>query len=91
MNKLVLGVATLALSAGAASAQVVYPGYSYAPYGYGYYDYAPYGYGYGYGVPLYAYAATGFYGCYPTFDYSTGWNEFCPGSGYVFGPGYIHP
>jgi hypothetical protein len=31
MNKLVLGVATLALSAGAASAQVVYPGYSYAP------------------------------------------------------------
>src|SRR5215470_13367195 len=70
MNKLVLGVATLALSAGAASAQVVYPGYSYAPYGYGYYDYAPYGYGYG--VPLYAYAATGFYGCYPTFDYSTG-------------------
>ena len=91
MNKLVLGVATLALSAGAASAQVVYPGYSYAPYGYGYYDYAPYGYGYGYGAPLYAYAATGFYGCYPTFDYSTGWNEFCPGSGYVFGPGYIHP
>ena len=89
MNKLVLGVATLALSAGAASAQVVYPGYSYAPYGYGYYDYAPYGYGYG--VPLYAYAATGFYGFYPTFDYSTGWNEFCPGSGYVFGPGYIHP
>jgi hypothetical protein len=92
MKKLVLGVATLALSAGVASAQVVYPGYSYAPYGYGYYDYAPYGYGYayGYGAPLYAYAATGFYGCYPTFDYSTGWNEFCPGSGYVFGPGYIH-
>jgi hypothetical protein len=36
MDKLVLGVAALALSAGAASAQVVYPGYGYAPYGYGY-------------------------------------------------------
>jgi hypothetical protein len=33
MDKLVLGVAALALSAGAASAQVVYPGYGYAPYG----------------------------------------------------------
>ncbi len=30
--------------------------------------------------------ATG-YACYPTFDYSTGWNEFCPGSGYVFATG----
>ncbi len=30
--------------------------------------------------------ATGYY-CYPTFDYSTGWNEFCPGWGYVFGTG----
>jgi hypothetical protein len=54
---LVLGVATLALSAGVASAQApnvpVYPGSGYAPYGYGYtpygYGYAPYGYGYGYG------------------------------------------
>jgi hypothetical protein len=56
MDKLVLGVATLALSAGAASAQAVYPGYGYAPYGYGY---APYGYGYGYAAtaPLYDYAA----------------------------------
>ena len=41
---LVLGVvATLALSAGAASAQAVYPRYGYAPHGYGYYNY---GYGY---------------------------------------------
>jgi hypothetical protein len=46
MDKLVLGVAALALSAGAASAQVVYPGYGYEPYGHGYtatgplYDYA---------------------------------------------------
>jgi hypothetical protein len=40
---LVLGVAALALSAGAASAQVVYPGYGYAPsYGYGYAGYNGY-------------------------------------------------
>ena len=57
MDKLVLGVATLALSAGAASAQALYPSYGYEPYGYGYtataplYDYAgpasatPHGYG----------------------------------------------
>ena len=54
MDKLVLGVATLALSAGAASAQAVYPGYGYAPYGYGY---APSGYGYAATAPLYDYAA----------------------------------
>ncbi len=47
MDKLVLGVATLALSAGAASAQAVYPGYGYAP---------PYGYGYAATAPLYDYA-----------------------------------
>ena len=23
--------------------------------------------------------------CYPTFDYSTGWNQFCPGYGFAFG------
>jgi hypothetical protein len=51
MRALVLGVATLAVSAGAASAQVVYPGYGYAPYGYGY---AGYGYG------LYDYAGNGY-------------------------------
>ena len=38
---LVLGVAALALSGGAASAQVVYPSYGYAPYGYGYPATAP--------------------------------------------------
>jgi len=41
MGKLFLGVATLALSTGAASAQWVYPGYGYAPYGYGYAATAP--------------------------------------------------
>jgi hypothetical protein len=25
--------------------------------------------------------------CYPTFDYSTGWNAFCPGTGFAFGTG----
>jgi hypothetical protein len=66
MNKLVLGVATLALSASAASAQAVYPDYGYAPYGYGYaataplYDYAAPGFGYAASAPLYNYAAPGF-------------------------------
>jgi len=32
------------------------------------------GYGFGLGAAL----------CYPTFD-STGWNQFCPGTGFVFG------
>jgi hypothetical protein len=32
---LVLGATALTLSAGATSAQAVYPGYGYAPYGYG--------------------------------------------------------
>jgi hypothetical protein len=68
MGKLVLGVAALALSTGAASAQWVYPGYGYAPYGYGYaataplYDYAAPGYGYagyGYAAPGYAAPAAG--------------------------------
>jgi len=35
------------------------------------------GYGFGMGAAL----------CYPTFDYSTGWNQFCPGTGFVFGTG----
>src|SRR5262249_58553510 len=42
MRLLVLGLATLALSAGVASAQPanpVYPRYGYAPFGYGYYGY----------------------------------------------------
>jgi hypothetical protein len=57
MDKLVLGLATLALSAGAASAQALYPSDGYGPYGYAHiapaplYDYAgpasatPNGYG----------------------------------------------
>ena len=53
MDKLVLGVAALALSTGAASAQVVYPGYGYAPYGYGY---GGYGYDYAATAALYDYA-----------------------------------
>jgi hypothetical protein len=57
MDKLVLGVAALALSTGAASAQVVYPGYGYAPYGYGY---GGYGYDYAATAPLYDYAAPGY-------------------------------
>ena len=28
--------------------------------------------------------------CYPTFDYSTGWNQFCPGIGFVWGTGQSH-
>ena len=73
MKALVVGAAALALSAGAASAQVVYPGYGYAPYGYGYgtygygygaaaplYDYAGPAYGYGVAAPLYNYAAPGY-------------------------------
>src|SRR5215472_8619599 len=33
--------------------------------------------GYGFGL--------GAAGCYNTFDYSTGWNPFCPGIGFVLG------
>jgi hypothetical protein len=36
MRALVFGAAALTLSAGAASAQAVYPSYGHAPYGYGY-------------------------------------------------------
>jgi hypothetical protein len=50
MRALVLGAATLALSAGAASAQWVDPGYGYAPYGYGH---PGYGYDYAATAPLY--------------------------------------
>jgi hypothetical protein len=56
MVKLVLGVAALALSAGAASAQVGYPGYDYgyaAPIA----DLAPPAYGYAPPAPIYNYAA----------------------------------
>ena len=93
MGKLVLGVAALMLSAGAASAQQwVYPGYGYAPYGYGYpsygyaataplYDYA--GAGYGYAAPAYGAPATA----------GTTIIIVTPGSGYsapVVGSGYYN-
>jgi hypothetical protein len=29
-------------------------------------------------------------GCYPTFDYSTGFNQFCLGRGFLWGTGQIH-
>src|SRR5215472_5385196 len=77
MRALVLGVATLALSSGAALAQApaqdVYPGSGYAPFGYGY---APYGYAtpapmYDYSGPAYGYSAPGYgYSGGPTYDYS---------------------
>ena len=53
IKALVLGTATLALSAGVASAQAIYPGSGYAPYGYGY----GYDSGYAATAPLYDYAA----------------------------------
>ena len=57
MRALLIGVATLALSSATASAQVVYPGYGYAPYGYGYAATAPL---YDYAAPGYGYAAPGY-------------------------------
>ena len=57
MRALLIGVATLALSSATASAQVVYPGYAYAPYGYGYAATAPL---YDYAAPGYGYAAPGY-------------------------------
>ena len=32
----------------------------------------------------------GAFGCYPTFDYSTGWNQFCLGRGFLWGTGQTH-
>ena len=37
--------------------------------------------GYGFGL--------GAAGCYPTFDYSTGWNQFCLGRGFLWGTGQL--
>ena len=77
---------------GAAAAGAGYYGAGYGGWGGGWG-------GWGSNRPLYASAALGMggygfglggYGCYPTFDSSTGWNQFCPGSGYVFGTGN-HP
>ena len=41
-------------------------------------------------IPTLAQVGMGAAGCYPTFDYSTGWNAFCPGTGFAFGTGQIH-
>ncbi len=54
---LVLGAAALALSVGAASAQVGYPGYDYGGATVPLYGYAAPGYGYAATAPLYNYAA----------------------------------
>ncbi len=61
---LVLGVAVSALYAATASAQVVYPGFGYAPYGYGY------GYGYAATAPLYDYAAPAYAPAAPLYNYA---------------------
>src|SRR6516165_6823381 len=37
----------------------------------------------GVGIPM------GAAGCYPTFDYSTGWNQFCLGRGFLWGTGQL--
>jgi hypothetical protein len=88
-----------AVAAGAAAAGAGYYGAGYGGWGGGWggwgwnnqplYASAPLGMGgYGYGT---GYGMTGAFGCYPTFDYSTGWNQFCPGSGFVFGTGNNRP
>jgi hypothetical protein len=84
-----------AVAAGAAAAGAGYYGAGYGGWGGGWggwnggygglYSYAGSspgtgGPGYGMGAAL----------CYPTFDYSTGWNQFCPGMGFVWGTGQIH-
>jgi hypothetical protein len=87
-----------AVAAGAAAAGAGYYGAGYGGWGGGWG-------GWGWNRPLFA-SAVGVGGtgvgvggpgfgmgaafCYPTFDYSTGWNQFCPGMGFVFGSGQIH-
>src|SRR5215468_1281657 len=67
---LVLGAAALALSAGAASAQV--PGYDYSGAVVPLYDYAAPGYGYAATAPLYDYAAPayGYAATAPLYNYA---------------------
>jgi hypothetical protein len=70
MRALVLGLATLALSAGAASAQqAVYPRYGYAPFGYGY------AHGYGYYGYHHRYHHR-YYGYYPRYHYHRYWYRY---------------
>ena len=70
MRLLVLGLATLALSAGVASAeQSVYPRHGYAPFGYGY------AHGYGY----FGYHHRNhhrYYGYYPRYHYHRYWYRY---------------
>jgi hypothetical protein len=69
MRLLVLGLATLALSAGAASAQqAVYPRYGYAPHGYGY----AHGY-YGYHHRYYHHR---YYAYYPRYHHHRHWYRY---------------
>ena len=71
MRLLVLGLATLALSAGVASAQPanpVYPRYGYAPFGYGYaHSY------YGYRHPSYRHR---YYAYYPRYHGYRRWYRY---------------
>ena len=41
-------------------------------------------------IPTLAQVGMGAAGCYPTFDYSTGWNQFCLGQGFLWGTGQTH-
>jgi hypothetical protein len=72
-----------AVAAGAAAAGAGYYGAGYGGWGGGWG-------GWGWNRPLYSYAGAtpgmggygfgmGAFGCYSTFDYSTGWNQFLPG------------
>jgi hypothetical protein len=76
---LVLGVAALALSAGAASAQV--PGYDYNGATVPLYGYAAPAYGYGAPAPLYNYAAPPVYAAPPIYAVPAP----------LYGPGYDAP
>jgi hypothetical protein len=85
MRALVLGLATLALSAGAASAQVGYPGYDYNGATVPLYGYAAPGYGYAATAPLYNYAAPAYgYGAPATAGTTV--IIVTPGAGYTAPP-----
>ena len=88
-----------AAAVGAVAAGTGYYGAGYGGWGWGG-GWRGWGGGYG-GLYAYAGAAPGVAAagaapmiggafCYPTFDYSTGWNQFCPGTGFVFGTGSAH-
>ena len=105
MDKLVLGAAALALSAGAASVQALYPSNGYGPYGYGYrapaplYDYAGPASGratpLGYGPLIYTpqlYVPTPAFPVPPTEPgYYTAQSVVIPQPFYDYAPGYWGP